>query len=52
MGKKAKEAHEGLRKSMELVDARVMMLVANQKTWKVGVLYGDNTTVTCVLFYS
>jgi recombination protein RecA len=47
MGKKAQQAHDGLRKIIELVDDKIMLLVANQKTYKAGVLYGDPTVTTC-----
>lgn len=47
MGKKAQEAHDGLRKIIELIDNKLMLLVANQKTYKAGILYGDPTVTTC-----
>lgn len=45
-GRKALHSHEGLRALLPLVDERIMVLTANQKTYKIGVMYGDNTTTT------
>jgi RecA/RadA recombinase len=45
-GRKAKAAHEGLRELLNYIDDKVMLLVANQKTYKIGVMYGDNTSST------
>ena len=45
-GRKAKSVHEGYRRVLSYVDSRTMLLVANQVTYKIGVLFGDNTTVT------
>ena len=45
-GRKAKAAHEGMRELLSYLDDRVMVLVANQVTYKIGVLYGDPKTST------
>ena len=45
-GRKAKATHEGLRESLKVVDANVLLLVANQITYKVGVQWGDPRTTT------
>lgn len=45
-GRKAKSAHEGLREVLTLMDDKVMLLVANQVTYKIGVVYGDPRTST------
>lgn len=45
-GRKAKAIHEGLREIMTVIDERVMLLIANQFTYKVGVNYGDPRTTT------
>ena len=41
-GRKAKMTHEGLRKLLNYIDTDVLLLVANQITYDVGVLYGNN----------
>jgi RecA/RadA recombinase len=45
-GRKAKAAHEGMRKLLTFADPRTMFLVANQFTFKIGVMYGDPRTST------
>lgn len=45
-GRKAKSIHEGLREILSVVDSRVMLLVANQFTYKIGVMYGDPRVTT------
>lgn len=45
-GRKAKSIHEGLRESLTVIDRKVMLLVANQFTFKIGVMYGDPRTTT------
>lgn len=45
-GRKAKSIHEGLREVLTVLDERIMLLVANQFTYKVGVMYGDPRTTT------
>jgi RecA/RadA recombinase len=47
MGKKAQQAHDGLRKIIELIDDRVILMVANQVTFKSGVMYGSAEVTTC-----
>ena len=46
VGRKAKAVHEGLRETLTILDQKVMLLVANQFTFKIGVLYGDPRTTT------
>jgi protein RecA len=43
-GRKAKATHEGLRELIPKIDSKIMLLVANQVTYKVGVMYGPNLT--------
>jgi recombination protein RecA len=43
-GRKAKSTHEGLRELLTIMDERVLLVVANQVTYKVGVMYGDPRT--------
>jgi len=45
-GRKAKSVHEGLRKILPYIDEKVMFLVANQVTYKIGILWGDPKTST------
>lgn len=45
-GRKAKQVHEGLREVLSIMDDRIMLIVCNQVTYKVGVLYGDPRTTT------
>ena len=45
-GRKAKSIHEGLREALTIIDPKVMLLVANQFTFKIGVMYGDPRTTT------
>ena len=45
-GRGAKSVHEGLRELLVHMDKRVMLLVANQITYKVGVNFGDPRTTT------
>ncbi len=45
-GRKAKSIHEGLREVLTLIDRNVLLAVANQFTYKIGVLYGDPRTTT------
>jgi RecA/RadA recombinase len=45
-GRKAKSIHEGLREALTIIDNRVMLLIANQFTYKIGVMYGDPRTTT------
>lgn len=45
-GRKAKASHEGLRNLTGILDNRMMFLVANQITYKVGVMWGDPRTST------
>jgi len=45
-GRKAKSVHEGLRELLTHIDKNTMVLVANQFTYKIGVIYGDNRTST------
>ena len=45
-GRKAKAIHEGLRECLTLLDPHIMLLVANQVTYKVGIVWGDNKTST------
>jgi RecA/RadA recombinase len=45
-GRKAKATHEGLRDVLKIMDTNVLLLVANQVTYKIGVNYGDPRTTT------
>ena len=45
-GRKAKAVHEGLREVLTLIDNRVILLVCNQVTYKIGVMFGDPKTTT------
>lgn len=45
-GRKAKAAHEGLRELLTFTNPRTLFLIANQFTFKVGVMYGDKRTST------
>jgi len=45
-GRKAKSTHEGLREIISHMDMKTMLLVANQVTFKIGVMYGDPKTTT------
>jgi len=45
-GRKAKATHEGLREVLKLMDDKIILLVANQVTYKIGVMYGDPRTTT------
>ena len=45
-GRKAKSTHEGLREILGVMDMRTLLLVANQVTYKIGILYGDPRTTT------
>lgn len=44
--RKARELHAAFRKLIPFIDNKVMLLFTNHKTYKVGVLYGDNTSST------
>ena len=46
MGRKAKQHHEGFRDVMPLMDKRTMLLFANHITYKVGIVFGKQTTST------
>ena len=43
-GRKAKATHEGLRELLPIMDEKVLLIVANQVTYKVGVSWGDPRT--------
>jgi len=45
-GRKAKAVHEGLRETLTKIDRKVILLVCNQVTYKVGVMYGNPKTTT------
>ena len=45
-GRKAKAVHESLREVLTDIDDRTMLLVANQVTYRIGVLFGDPKTTT------
>ena len=45
-GRKAKMTHEGLREVLRVIDERVMLIICNQVTYKIGILYGDPRTTT------
>jgi recombination protein RecA len=45
-GRRAKSVHEGMRALLPLLDTKVVLLVANQVTYKIGVMYGDPKTTT------
>jgi len=45
-GRKAKSSHEGLRSLTGIIDSRMVFLVANQVTYKIGVMFGDPRTST------
>ena len=54
-GRKAKAIHEGLREMLSIIDNRIVLLIANQVTYKVGMLFGDPKTSTAgesVKYYS
>jgi len=54
-GRKAKSTHEGLREVISLIDKNIVLLVANQVTYKIGVLYGNPETSsagTALQYYS
>ena len=44
--RRAKDIHAGFRKLLPYLDDRIMLLVANQVTYKVGVLFGNPETST------
>jgi RecA/RadA recombinase len=46
MGRTAKAHHAGLRDLMPLMDKRTMLLFSNHVTFKVGLVFGKNTTHT------
>jgi recombination protein RecA len=45
-GRKAKSVHEGLRESLSYIDSKIAFILANQTTYKIGVMYGDPKTST------
>jgi len=45
-GRKAQQIHAGFRRLLRYVDDRILVVFSNQITYKVGVLYGANTTTT------
>jgi len=45
-GRKAKAVHEGLREVIPVIDERIVLIVANQVTYNVGVMFGDPRTTT------
>jgi len=45
-GRKAKSIHEGLRELLSIMDNRTMLMIANQFTFKIGVMFGDPRTTT------
>ena len=45
-GRKAKSTHEGLRAIIPHIDKKTVLIISNQVTYKIGVLFGDNTTTT------
>jgi len=55
MGRKARELHHFFREILPFVDEKTSFHFSNQITFRVGVLFGDNTTVTSgesVKYYS
>ncbi len=55
MGKVAKQNHRGFRELLPYVDKRVMVLFANQITYKIGILFGNpktSTGGTAPIYYS
>jgi len=46
MGKKAQHVHRLFRRILPYVDDKTLFVFVNQRTYLVGVLYGDNTTTT------
>ena len=45
-GRKAKSVHEGLREVLISIDKKVMLIICNQVTYRIGVLYGNPATST------
>lgn len=45
-GRKAKGVHESLREMLSIIDDDVLIMVANQYTYKVGIMYGNPITTT------
>lgn len=45
-GRKAKSIHEALRKMLPSLDSKMMLIVANQVIWNVGVVFGDRKAST------
>jgi recombination protein RecA len=55
MGKVAKQNHRGFREFLPYVDKKVMVLFANQITYKIGILFGNpktSTGGTAPIYYS
>ena len=46
MGKKSQQVHRMFRRLLPLVDNKTILIFANHRTFKIGVLFGDNETVT------
>jgi RecA/RadA recombinase len=46
MGRKAKQHHEGFRDLMPLLDKKTLLLFANHVTYRVGIVFGKQTTHT------
>ena len=46
MGRKAKSVHEGLRELIPHLDEHMSLVVANQITYKIGIMFGDPKTTT------
>jgi len=46
MGRKAKDIHRMFRRVLPYIDKKTLFVFSNQRTWKPGVLFGPNTTVT------
>lgn len=46
MGRKAKQHHEGFRDLMPLLDKRTLLMFANHVTYRVGVVFGKQTTAS------
>jgi len=45
-GRKAKSTHEGLRAIIPHIDSKTTLIVSNQVTYKIGVMFGSPTTTT------
>ena len=46
MGKKSQQIHRFFRKLLPLVDRKTILTFASHRTFKIGVLFGSNETVT------